>query len=166
MASISSILSGTGSSAALATDDSPAASRIPQKVLGQNDFLNLLAKQFQMQDPMKPMEDTAFIAQMAQFSSLEQSKAMAGDMAALRADQHRTAANSYLGHHVTVDAGKGTTASGDVTAIDASGPDPLLVIGGKTFSLSSVLRVEPRVFTAPPAPATIPPPVPAPAGGG
>lgn len=166
MASISSIVSATN--AALATDAAPAPSRIAQKTLGQNDFLNLLAKQFQMQDPMKPMEDTAFIAQMAQFSSLEQSKTMALDMAALRADQHRTAANSYLGHRVTVDAGKGTTVSGDVAAIDASGPEPLLVIGGKTFALSSVLRVEPRVFTASPAaPVPVPfsAPVPAPVSG-
>ena len=131
------------------------ASRIPQKTLGQNDFLKLLAKQFQTQDPMKPMEDTAFIAQMAQFSSLEQSKTMSNDMAAIRADQQRTAANSYLGHRVTVDAGKGSTEFGDVTAIDASGAEPKLVVNGKFFPLSAVLLVEPGTVTAPaPSPVT------------
>lgn len=134
---------------------SPTASRIPQKTLGQNDFLKLLAKQFQTQDPMKPMEDTAFIAQMAQFSSLEQSKTMSTDMAAMRADQQRTVANSYLGHRVTVDAGKGATEVGDVSAIDASGAEPKLVINGKYFSLSAVLLVEPGTVTAPaPTPVT------------
>lgn len=147
MSSISPITSGNGVS--YATDASSTASRVPQKALGQNDFLKLLATQFKAQDPMKPMEDTAFIAQMAQFSALEQSSTMAKDIAVLKTDQQRTAANSYLGHRVTVDVGDGTTATNDVTAIDVSGSEPKLVVGGKNFSLSAVLRVEPGQITAP-----------------
>ena len=154
MASISPV-SATRTNAYAATEPSSDASRIPQKALGQNDFLKLLAKQFQVQDPMKPMEDTAFIAQMAQFSALEQSSALAKDMTAMRSDQQRVAANSYLGHRVTVDDGNGSTATDDVTAVDVSGAEPKLVVGGKNFSLSAVLRVEPGTVTAPaPQPAT------------
>lgn len=154
MPSVSAI-SSTDRSLAASADDTAGASRIPQKVLGQNDFLKLLATQFQKQDPMKPMEDTAFIAQMAQFSALEQTSGLARDLAAMRAEQQRTAANSYLGHRVTIDSGKGATLTEAVTAIDVSGGVPLLVVGGKPYSLSAVLRVEPGLVSAPaPQPVT------------
>jgi flagellar basal-body rod modification protein FlgD len=154
MPSISSISSSASSAATYGADD---AARIPQKNLGQNDFLKLLATQFQVQDPLKPMEDTAFIAQMAQFSALEQSSVLAKDMNLLRADQLRVTANSYLGHRVTVDTGDGTT-TGDVSAVDMTGKEPRLVVGEKSYPLSAVLRVEPSLVSAPA-------PQPAPTGG-
>ena len=40
--------------------------------LGREAFLQLLVTQLAHQDPLKPQEDGAFIAQLAQFSSLEQ----------------------------------------------------------------------------------------------
>ena len=44
--------------------------------LGQDAFMTLLVTQLAHQDPTKPMDDTQFIAQLAQFSSLEKLTAM------------------------------------------------------------------------------------------
>lgn len=71
------------------------STRTPVQTLNQEDFLQLLVTQMSQQDPMNPVKDTEFIAQMAQFSALEQSKTMQQDMAALRA-------NALLGDVVTV----------------------------------------------------------------
>lgn len=46
--------------------------KIPGKTMGKEDFLNLLVTQMRNQDPLNPMDNTEFSAQLAQFSSLEQ----------------------------------------------------------------------------------------------
>jgi len=146
MSTISSISSLTGSAA---TGTTSTETRLPAKTLGQDDFLKILATQFQAQDPLKPADDTSFIAQMAQFSALSQSSAMAKEMTQMRAAQQRATANSYLGHRVTVDAGNSKVVTGDVAAIDDSGSEPKLVVSGNPYALSAVLRVEPGSVSNP-----------------
>ncbi len=125
--------------------------RAAKKSLDSTDFMKLLAVQFQSQDPMKPMEDTAFIAQMAQFTSLEQSNALVSEMARLRADQQLLMGNSYLGRTVTVEDDKGKPVTGLVTALENTEDGTQITLGGKNYPLSSIRRIEPTPL--PPAPA-------------
>ena len=52
--------------------------------LGREAFLSLLVTQLQNQNPLEPQADGEFLAQLAQFSSLESLKDIQADMAALR----------------------------------------------------------------------------------
>jgi flagellar basal-body rod modification protein FlgD len=54
------------------TAAAPASSTAAPDPLGRDAFLNLLVTQLQHQDPLQPQADGAFLAQLAQFSSLEQ----------------------------------------------------------------------------------------------
>jgi flagellar basal-body rod modification protein FlgD len=72
-------------------------------VMDKNAFLMLLVTQFQYQDPLNPMEDKEFVAQLAQFSALEQSMAMNENlqsMLAMQQEQQILYAVNYIGKEV------------------------------------------------------------------
>jgi flagellar basal-body rod modification protein FlgD len=63
----------------------PEAKPLPKPDgLGRDAFLKLLVTQLQHQDPVKPKDDTEFIAQLAQFSSLDKLSAIESSMGDLR----------------------------------------------------------------------------------
>lgn len=68
--------------------------------LGKDSFLKLLVTQLQHQDPTKPMEDRQFIAQMAQFSSLEQMNNLNKGLDRLTRSSHAFEASALLGKDV------------------------------------------------------------------
>lgn len=106
--------------------------------------MKLLSVQMANQDPLKPMEDTAFISQMSSFSSLAQMNQLTKDFAQLRSDQSRSTANTYIGKTVTVASDKSESGflSGEVTGIDYTDTEPMLCIDGGFYPLSSVTYVE------------------------
>jgi flagellar basal-body rod modification protein FlgD len=127
--------------------------RVPARSLGQNDFLKLVMAQLTHQDPLNPQKDTEFIAQMAQFSSLEQAKAMQSDIASLRLDQRFLQANSLLGRIVTVLDEQGHPVRGTVNAVEFENGVPGISLNAQHFDLDSIVSVEPA---GPPAPQTNP----------
>ncbi len=62
------------------TSTNSAAQNNSSDNVDQNQFLQLLVAQIRYQDPTNPSDSTAFVTQLAQFSSLEQLIAIRGDL--------------------------------------------------------------------------------------
>ena len=77
--------------------------------LGKDDFLKLLITQLSNQDPTNPMENTEFISQMAQFSSLEQMTNMSTSFSKMASFINSSEAASTLGKTVELNIGDTTT---------------------------------------------------------
>jgi flagellar basal-body rod modification protein FlgD len=60
------------------------ASAVSQSFVNKDTFLRLLVAQLKNQDPLNPADGTAFVAQLAQLTQLEQTIAMKEDLAAIR----------------------------------------------------------------------------------
>src|SRR5262245_21634040 len=119
----------------LASDSSLDSSRIPVRTLNQDDFLKLVIAQLTTQDPLHPMTDTDFVAQMTQFTTLEQSKSMTNDIARLRNEQQIVQANSLIGRVVTLQDGQGALTQGKVSAVQVEAGTPQIVVNGYAFDL-------------------------------
>jgi flagellar basal-body rod modification protein FlgD len=131
-----STVSPVSSSNAVPAPTLPASST---NTLGKDDFLKLLVAQMSNQDPLSPVDDTAFVAQLAQFSTVEQLQSANTSLSSLLVSQaagNQTAAASLVGKDVkwqssTVQLGTGPTSvqaqlsapAASVTAqiIDSSG---------------------------------------------
>jgi flagellar basal-body rod modification protein FlgD len=124
-----------------AAETSNTANRVASKQLGQADFLKLLTVQLQQQDPMKPMDDTQSIAQMAQFSSLQQMSSLNDNVSAMRLDSQLASAGSLLGRQVTLQAENGSQINGVVDSVEQTSAGPKLSVGGQAYSYDSLIRV-------------------------
>ncbi|MDR0401171.1 MAG: flagellar hook assembly protein FlgD [Treponema sp.] len=119
--------------------------KVPRQQLGQDDFLKILITQLAHQDPTAPMEDKEFIAQMAQFSSLEQMTGMAGNFARLTEMLTNTEASSALGKQVELAVAvpgeeKEQVVQGLVRAV-TRGSEPQVLVNGTYYGWDQVVKV-------------------------
>jgi flagellar basal-body rod modification protein FlgD len=90
------------------------------QTMGQNEFLQLLVTQMQNQDPLDPMRNEEFIAQLAQFSALEQMVNMNSTLVTL------TMLESSINNSQAVNLiGKRITVEGDGFKISAGQAPPM-----------------------------------------
>lgn len=146
-------MSATYGVTAAAAGRGPAAATAQPRQGGTGDvdkqqFLKLLITQLSMQDPLKPVADHAYIAQLAQFSSLEQMAQINSGMTALRmsveeAQVRQTAlgALSLLGARATVRATGGYAVTGTVEAVRLLGSAILLRLAGEEYALEQLEEV-------------------------
>ncbi len=108
--------------------------------LDKNDFLKILITQLSHQDPTQPMDDKSFIAQMAQFSSLEQMTNMSEGLAKVEGLLARSQAVGLLGNAVDIANGS-ETVSGIVDAV-TGGEYPQILVNGQYYDYSQVQKIK------------------------
>ena len=107
--------------------------------LGKDDFLKLLITQLSNQDPTSPMEDTQFISQMAQFSSLEQMTNMSTSFSKMADFLNSQEAAGTLGKTVELDIGD-TTVQGIVEGA-TRGENPQIMVNGMYYSMDKIKAI-------------------------
>jgi len=123
-------------------DPNSTNSKAPQqKTLGQAEFFKLLTTQLASQDPLKPMDDTAFIAQMANFSQLEMMSDLNENFGEFTNVQQFQASQGYIGKKVTMLV-DGEEISGIANGIEQVKDDTNIFVNGKSFDIDSVFKVE------------------------
>lgn len=95
--------------------------------LNMQDFLKVLLTQLTYQDPLKPMDNEQFMAQIAQFTSLEQTQQMNSNISQLLTNQASLQSVGLIGRTVDVITNSGPI-TGTVAALSLSGASPQLTI--------------------------------------
>ncbi len=121
---------------------------LPNNELGRDAYLQLLVEQLSNQDPLEPMDNQAMIAQLAQFSSLEQMQnlnetfennfeTLAGNIDQL----NFISAQGLLGKFVEGLGVDGKKLSGTVESVHLDGSIVMLTVAGKPMSMSGVVGI-------------------------
>jgi len=110
--------------------------------LGKDDFLQLLITQMRYQDPLEPVKDTEYIAQLAQFNSLEQMQNLNKSIDGMHEWLQVVQSGSMIGKEIeAIDFASGEMVRGTVAEVIFRDNQPQLVVGNNKVSLADVLRI-------------------------
>ncbi|MBB4661003.1 flagellar hook capping FlgD N-terminal domain-containing protein [Conexibacter arvalis] len=136
-------------------------------ILGKDDFLKLLIGQMQNQDPLNPTDGAQYMAQMTQFSILEQITNLGQTMAAASSNEYDQNAIALIGKQISylrLDGRELRTYTGTVESVTFTNQGPQLTIREDS---AKVMPVSVTAVWGPdgPPPPTDPPPTDPPPGG-
>lgn len=142
-------INGISSTDPISSAAAPAAGTTGGSALGKDAFLTLLVQQIKNQDPLSPSDNTAYLSQLAQFSSLEQMQSMNDNIVGLAVLQQNNALMSQLtqssaliGQSVNyLDPTTGQTMTGTVSSVKIQDNLAVLSIGGEDVPLANVTEV-------------------------
>jgi flagellar basal-body rod modification protein FlgD len=117
-----------------------------KELLGQEDFIRLLVSQMTSQDPLNPMSNQDMLAQMVQFSTLQQNTGLQAELARMQTTQSLTQANAMLGRQVTLLTESGVV-EGIVSGVSIEDGGAKVVVNETAYNLDQVMSI-----TTPPNP--------------
>ena len=116
-------------------------------------FLKLLVAQLKYQDPSKPVDSAAFMAQTAQMQMVETLHELVAQNAAVIAGQNSLNALTLVGQRVTYSVGS-ATATGTVDSVKLTAAGPKLIVNHTEVPLSTVTEVGTATSSTSSAPTT------------
>lgn len=123
---------------------SPGANAAPQPsrnaTIDQEAFIKLFLAQLQFQDPLEPVDNREFLAQMAQFSALEQARQTSQNTNDMLAVSATTQALGLLNRQVDV-AGLAVPVSGTVIAVQFTSAGAELSVRNSAGQVSTGIRL-------------------------
>ncbi|OPX88933.1 flagellar hook capping FlgD N-terminal domain-containing protein [Pelotomaculum sp. PtaB.Bin117] len=146
-------VSSTSSATSATNDYQYSASnktRTVAKNLDKNAFLQLLVTQLKNQDPSSPQDSSQFVAQMAQFSMLEQLTNLNDEITKLKLSQDMSQASALIGHQVKITSvstdsnGNSTNSevSGQVEKVTVTDDTVQVYVNGTAYGLDKVTEVK------------------------
>lgn len=123
------------------------ATTTASQTLGKEDFLNLLMTQLRHQDPLNVKDDREFIAQLAQFSTLEQTTNLGISMENLAGFQQMSQAANLIDREVealvpaTEEGGEAQVVKGLVTETRMSGSSVKLMVEGTEIDFKDITHI-------------------------
>lgn len=124
--------------------DTSTDSVVPKKNLSRDAFLQLLVLELQSQDPLEPVKNSEMVAELAQFSSLEQMEALNGSFETLSGNVDQLnfiSAQGLLGKYVEGVNEGGEVTKGTVSSVYLDGSIVVLNVDGEIMPMSSVLSI-------------------------
>lgn len=115
--------------------------------INQEDFLKILLTQLRFQDPLKPVDNQEFVAQLAQFSALEINRQQSEKVDSLLSIQSSSQSIGVLGRTVEVATENGS-AAGTVLAVSFATGEPRLTVKTSTATLVDVRPSSIRLVTS------------------
>lgn len=140
MTTVASTTSSTSTSQSNSTSSSSqSSSSTSTGTIDYSSFLKLLTAQLKYQDPTKPQDPSAFVAQLASFSQVEQGIKTNSKLDSLMTSMALTQASNMIGRTVTSSDG---TISGKVKSVNiVTGGAEVVLESGKTLTLDAGVKV-------------------------
>ena len=109
--------------------------------VSQNQFLQLMVKQMQSQDPLSPTDNGQMLAQLAQFSTLSGMEKLNTSFSDMLTLQEVTQGSSLIGKNVSYLKNDGTTLSGAVKSVGIKDGSIALQVNSDSVSLGQIVGV-------------------------
>ena len=127
------------------TTQSSTGTTTTGSTLDRNAFLQLLTLQMQNQDPMSPMDNTQMVAELAQFSSLEQMNTLNDNFTGLTTNVNRLdflSSNNLIGRTITGTDASGNAVQATVDKVVMQDGAISVLAGSKTVPVENITQVQ------------------------